>query len=115
MKKIMTFLLSATLSSSAFAWGDREQGALIGFAAGALLHHYAQPRHPDYGVRAQQGYVAPQRPVYAQPQYAAPRPPVHLEQDYRHAYRQQPVYGTRHVYDAYCRCYRETLVQIGWE
>ena len=115
MKKIVTFALGVALSSSAFAWGDREQGALIGFAAGALLHHYAQPRQPDYGVRTHQVYVAPQRPVYAPPQYAAPRPPVHLEQDYRHAYRQQPVYGTRHVYDAYCRCYRETLVQIGWE
>jgi hypothetical protein len=41
MKKFMiVFALIAGVSSSAFAWGEREQGALIGVAGTLLVQHF---------------------------------------------------------------------------
>lgn len=48
MKKFMiAFALIAGVSSSAFAWGEREQGALIGVAGTLLVQHFMD----DYNNR----------------------------------------------------------------
>lgn len=70
--------LSLATSTSALAWGPREQGMLVG--AGALLlgqhiynHHdrgYQAPAAPVYYVQPQPVYVAPPPVIYTPPQPA---------------------------------------------
>jgi hypothetical protein len=94
MKKFILILL-AVFSTNAFAWGPREQGALLGLGLGYIL---AQPQY-EY---PRQIIVNP--PVYnnSYPVYNVNRTP-------------QPVYERRSQYDFNCQCYREILVQIGWQ
>ena len=50
MKTLLVLVLAFSLIvSPAYAWGDREQGALIGFAAGMLANQIHQDQHqlPD--------------------------------------------------------------------
>lgn len=77
MKKIIVSLLMLTASSSAFAWGAKEQGILIGAAGllgiqiigGAL----AAPPPPPIGYPGPVGY-APQPYGYVAPGPSYPRP-----------------------------------------
>jgi len=98
MKKFITAMCFILVAPSALAWGDREQGALIGFTAGAILSNINQ--HPTQ--QSQPVYVQRIEPIYVERHYVPPP-------------RQRPVYGTRIVYDEVCRCYREMFYQIGWE
>ena len=74
MKTLIAFTAAALISSPAFAWGEREQGALAGIAGTLLIQQIAnQPRQP------QQYYPQPQ---YQQPQvnnyYSYPQREVHI-------------------------------------
>jgi hypothetical protein len=80
MKKLIIAALITVAAIPAFAWGDREQGALLGLIIGSVL---TQPPQPVY-VAPQPVYVAPQ-PVYVVPPYVPP-PVVQYE------YRPQPYY-----------------------
>jgi len=83
MKKFLIgLLISAAAIPSAYAWGDREQGALAGLIVGSMIHnnshrqwypsHYHAPRyvHP--------GFVAP---IAAAPVYYYVQPQVVVIQD----------------------------------
>jgi hypothetical protein len=95
MKKLI--LIAALISSPAFAWGDREQGALLGLGLGWILSN-----QQNQAQVPRQVIVNP--PVYnnAPSVYNLPRQP-------------QPIYERRSQYDFGCQCYREILVQIGWQ
>ena len=96
MKKLI-LIAAALVSSPAFAWGDREQGALLGLGLGWIIaNQQNQAQVP------RQVIVNP--PVYNNSPlvYNLQRPP-------------QPVYERRSQYDFGCQCYREILVQIGWQ
>jgi hypothetical protein len=95
MKKLI--LIAALVSSPAFAWGDREQGTLLGLGLGWILAN-----QQNQAQMPRQVIVNP--PVYnnSPSVYNLPRPP-------------QPVYERRSQYDFGCQCYREILVQIGWQ
>jgi hypothetical protein len=96
MKKL-ALSLALIAASPAFAWGDREQGALLGLGLGWIIaNQQNQAQVP------RQVIVNP--PVYnnAPSVYNLPRQP-------------QPIYERRSQYDFGCQCYREILVQIGWQ
>jgi hypothetical protein len=67
MKRTLALITAACLATSAFAWGDREQGALAGIAATLIFQHI------------QRDAQAAPPPVIYQPQpqiiYAPPPPP----------------------------------------
>lgn len=93
MKKSLTALLMATtlfFSTPSFAWGDKEQGAVLGALGILTLQHLSQRRnhHDEY-----QSYRP--EPEY----YAPPYPP------YRSAYIHRPMYRDVEVYDRSCNCY----------
>ena len=97
MKKILIGLvLTFGLVSQSYAWGDREQGALVGLAAGVLLNQvYSTPRY----------YSQPQ-PVYIQPPVVYNgyiTPPI-----------LRPTYTHQIYYDSLCNCNRQIVVQTGW-
>ena len=81
MKKLIAAALVACTASSAFAWGDREQGALVGIASILLLQNMQRQNQavypPNYPV-----VTAPVPPIIQPiPQYPgyyvpAPRRPV---------------------------------------
>ena len=93
MKRMVCAVVALGLSGSAMAWGDREQGALVGLVVGSLI------------ARGQPTVVA---------QAVAPAP------GHGQAYAQAPVYG--YGYSApqpVVRCYQVPLVdqwgrQVGW-
>lgn len=99
MREAIVFCVLFSLSSPALAWGDREQGALIGFAVGTFLQQYSQSRQIPHSAQPAPLYVVPPYPAYVE----RAQPPM---------YRQRPIYAVRHVYDPYCRCYREEIIQI---
>lgn len=73
MKKLIIAALITVAAIPAFAWGDREQGALLGLIIGGMI---TQPQ-PVY-VAPQPVYVAP--PVYVVPPYV---PPPVVQYEYR--------------------------------
>lgn len=101
MKKLLFALGLALGISPAYAWGDREQGALIGFAAGLLSHQLQYDRHylPRYQIY---NYSYPN--VYISP------PPV-----YNGYVPLQPIYTHQIVFDPICQCYRQIVIQSGWQ
>jgi hypothetical protein len=82
MKKLIIAALITVAAIPSFAWGDREQGALLGLIIGGVIAQ--QQQQPVY-VTPQPVYVTPQ-PVYvAPPVYAVPPyvPPPTVQYDYR--------------------------------
>lgn len=42
MKKLITLIAGSTIALSSYAWGDREQGALLGLVIGSVLTQQQQ-------------------------------------------------------------------------
>jgi len=58
MKKVICALVALGVSGSAMAWGDREQGALVGAVIGALIAKDSQRSFAyGYGSGYVQGYA----------------------------------------------------------
>lgn len=76
MKKTLALVTALALSSPVMAWGDREQGALIGIVGTLLFQN----------VQKNQVHTDPPQTVYVQPQtvYVQPPPVVVLPQVTRH-------------------------------
>lgn len=70
MKRAITFITAAVLSTPVMAWGDREQGALLGIA-GTLLYQHIQR---DSVVRTNPN------PVYVPSPVVVQQPPVVIQQ-----------------------------------
>ena len=83
-------LVLALISNSAFAWGDREQGALTGFVIGAIIgNKHQQPSNPVYLP------PPPPQPIYIPPPVVYTYPP------------QQQLFRQRiDIYIPECNCYR---------
>ena len=67
MKKLIIAVAAVAISTSAMAWGPREQGALTGLVIGAVVASQYDAPEPRYQRRQEPVYVQPQ-PVYIQPQ-----------------------------------------------
>ena len=96
---IAVVLISA--STSVLAWGSREQGALAGFVAGAVVNEY----------RNNHGH---QPPMYQQPlviYQQAPLSQVEIRNRYHRRHPAPPSvspysrYRESSVWDPYCQCY----------
>lgn len=91
--KIATVIIAALISAPAFAWGDREQGALAGAAGVLLLQHIN---------RAHQAPPPPPPPQYyapaPQPQYYAPAPSREVN-----IYPRQRICRNQTIYDHHGR------------
>ena len=88
MRKILIAVVTALVSTAGFAWGDREQGALIGIVVGNAIAN-------------RQVYQSPPV-VYTQPQIIYVPAPV---------YQLPPQYRFVDIYDPYCNCYRSVMVR----
>ena len=106
MKKLI-LSLALVAATPAFAWGDREQGAVAGILGTLILQNSGVIPRPAQiyqpGVVIQQ-----QPPVYINtpPVYNLPRP--------RH-YGATPLYEKRSQWDPNCNCYIVVYNQIGWQ
>lgn len=94
MKKLLLAMLVCAAATPAMAWGDREQGALAGLAAGIVLGQQ-QPAYrpaPMY-VQPAPVYVQP-APVYVQPapRYYSPSYPT-VRGYYHSSCFNEPVYN----------------------
>lgn len=93
MRKILTTaILAAAIASPAFAWGDREQGALTGFVIGTIIGQ--QHQRPAYPV-----YTPP--PVYTPAPVYLPPPVVYTYPQHVPTFRQRV-----DVFIPECNCYR---------
>jgi hypothetical protein len=102
MKKLI-LSLALVAATPAFAWGDREQGALLGLGLGWILSN-------------QQNQVqAPRQVIVNPPVYSLPPVYNNSPSVYNLPRAPQPIYERRSQYDFGCQCYREILVQIGWQ
>ena len=113
------------LAESAHAWGDREQGALIGLVVGSMLNRQHQSYHhgPSH-------YPIP-APVYQPPVYQPPvvqhiySGPVIIDQRdqrarhhmprYQRPQIPQPIYSHQIYFDPSCNCYRQVEVLTGYQ
>ena len=79
--KLIVAVILSVLSLNAFAWGDREQGALAGLIIGGLIVNqaHANHRHNHHYTPPPPVYYAPPRVVY----YAPPPPVVQYRQRQR--------------------------------
>lgn len=93
MTKIIAAVAIAIATSSAHAWGPREQGIATGIAATLLWQH----------VNAPQIIVPAPPPVVVSPQYFPQHPP-HFHRQYRPSHRIVDVYIPE------CNCYRGVVV-----
>lgn len=66
MKKLVIGTIAIVLASSAYAWGDREQGMLAGAAATILWQKLDQQSQPQPQQPPVYVYRTPQNPVYIQ-------------------------------------------------
>jgi hypothetical protein len=97
MKKIVIAMV-ACISISAYAWGPREQGALAGIVAGALINqHINDERREQVYIQPTPVYVYPQNPVYVQPPVIRPEPRVIVCQDYQNYDHYGRPYGVQRV------------------
>lgn len=99
MMKTLLVLAFTLIVSPAYAWGDREQGALIGFAAGLLTHQIHQDRH--------------QLPRYQPRDYSYPNIYITPPSVYNGYVPIQPLYTHQIIFDPICQCYRQIVVQSG--
>jgi hypothetical protein len=58
MKTLVTLALAATMATPSFAWGDREQGALLGLVIGSTIANI-------HNKQQQPGLVVPSPPPQA--------------------------------------------------
>ena len=95
MKKLV--LAAALIASTpAFAWGEREQGALAGVAGLWIFQQLSKPQV----VVQQPPVIVQQPPVYSLP---------------RSQHGGTPIYERRTQWDANCNCYIVVYNQIGWQ
>lgn len=66
MKKLIIGAIVAASATTAFAWGDREQGALLGLIIGNVITSRPAPPAPVYQAPPHYFYVAP--PLQLAPQ-----------------------------------------------
>lgn len=99
MKKIV-LALALVASTPAFAWGEREQGALAGIVGTILFQNMTRPHVVQPPV------VIHQPPVYnySSPVYNLPHVP-----------HRTPIYERRSQWDPACNCYIVVYNQIGWQ
>ena len=97
-KSAIALIYLMSTATSAGAWGDREQGALAGFAASQILNSIQNNRSTE------NVYQEPIRrlPSY-QPRYIYNAPVL------------TPSYTHQIIFDPMCQCYRQILVQNGWQ
>ena len=69
MKKLIIAVAAVAISTSAMAWGPREQSALTGLVIGAVVASQYDAPAPRHQRRYEPVYVQPQ-PVYMQPYQA---------------------------------------------
>ena len=100
MMKTLLVLAFTLIVSPAYAWGDREQGALIGFAAGMLANQIHQDQH--------------QLPRYQPRNYSYPNIYITPPSVYNGYVPIQPLYTHQIIFDPICQCYRQIVVQSGW-
>lgn len=96
-KVVAAAVLAASVSTPAFAWGDREQGILAGAAglwAIQQLNRAGQPQVVYQGSPA---------PVYQT------APPVYFPQP---SYTYRPMYKAVDVFIPECNCTRTVMVQV---
>ena len=88
MKKTILALALVATASTAMAWGDREQGALLGLIIGG--HIVSQYQQGPVYVQPPAVYYQP-APVYVQPApvYVQPPPVVYLQDGTRLTYSYQ--------------------------
>lgn len=103
MKKLI-LSLTLVIATPAFAWGDREQGAVAGILGTIILQNSGVLSKPQ----PQQAPVIVQQPVYinSYPVYNLPRAPYHGA---------TPLYEKRSQWDPNCNCYVVVYNQIGWQ
>jgi len=109
MKKLV--LAAALIASTpAFAWGEREQGALAGVAGLWIFQQLSKPQ-----VVVQQPPVIVQQPpvIVQQPPVIVQQPPVYSLPRSQHG--GTPIYERRTQWDANCNCYIVVYNQIGWQ
>lgn len=71
MKKLIIAVAASSVITSAFAWGDREQGALLGLVIGAVAGSQAEQNNQRIQQQSQQAgrrYDQPPSTVYIQTQ-----------------------------------------------
>jgi hypothetical protein len=71
MKNAIALIAAACIATPALAWGDREQGALVGILGTLVFQHVKRESQAQPPVIVQQPQVIYQPPVvvYRQPQY----------------------------------------------
>lgn len=76
MKKLLVGLVAATVATSSFAWGDREQAALLGAVIGGIIASQGRgDTRPEPRVIVQPPVVLQQQePIILYP-YPVQRPP----------------------------------------
>ena len=81
MKKLVSgILISAVLTTPAFAWGDREQGILAGAAGLLLLQHIDKSHRVEVSPTPSMPQPWNSSPVYVSPPvYATPQPRQYCE------------------------------------
>ena len=90
--KIAAVIIAALISAPAFAWGDREQGALAGAAGVLLLQHLNNSRQPPPPPPPAQYYAPPPA------QYYEPSPSREV-----HIYPRQRICRNHTIYDHHGR------------
>ena len=64
MKKIQIIILSLLVASSAFAWGENERSALLGFGAGVIVSQLVNNHDRNYNTRVSyEDRIVHKRPV----------------------------------------------------
>lgn len=66
-KTLSAVMIAATVCTPAFAWGEREQGALLGLVLGGVIANQRQAEVPVYNVPpVQQRYIYTGPPINQQ-------------------------------------------------
>ena len=103
MKLAKIALIAATaltISNSAYAWGDREQGVLVGIGA-TLLSQHIMNSHGNSHSHTRSYNPPPAQLIYSSP-------PVYVDRYYYDV----PEYRTVEKWDAYCNCIRVYTVRV---
>ena len=87
MKKTILALTLVATATTSMAWGDREQGALLGLIIGSHIvgQHQRAHEHPPVYVQPPPVYVQP-APIYIEPPVYVQPPVVYLQDGTRLTY-----------------------------
>lgn len=111
---------AAVATTPAMAWGDREQGILLGIGGTLLAQQLVRPPvvvapgygpAPVYNAPPYTGYAPPVMPVPSAPVYGAPVVPYYPGTVYPD-FIQRPMYKAVDVFVPECNCYRTMMVRI---